>query len=309
MGFKVTVIGAGAVGATCADVIARRDFCKEVVLVDVKEGLAEGKALDIYQASAIAGFDTRVIGTTGDYSLTANSDVVVITAGKPRSPGMSRDDLINVNAEIVKNVVEQVVNYCPNTILVVVSNPLDVMTYHALKISGFPKERVVGMAGILDTARYRAFLAMELNCSPKDIQALLMGGHGDTMVPLPSYTTISGIPVTQFLDRERLNAIIERTKYGGGELTKLIGTSAWIAPGTATAQMVEAILLDQKRILPCCAYLEGEYGVHDLCVGVPVKLGRNGVEEVIEIPLRGEEREAFDKSVEAVRQMVKVLYP
>lgn len=309
MGFKVTVIGAGAVGATCADVIARRDFCQEVVLVDVKEGLAEGKALDIYQASAIAGFDTLVIGTTNDYSATANSDVVVITAGKPRSPGMSRDDLINVNAGIVKSVVEQAVQHSPNAILIIVSNPLDVMTYHALKISGFPKQRVVGMAGILDTARYRAFLAMELNCSPKDIQAMLLGGHGDTMVPLPSYTTVSGIPVTQLLSQDRLEAIIERTRYGGGELTKLIGTSAWIAPGTAAAQMVEAILLNQKRIFPCCAYLEGEYGVQDLCIGVPVRLGRNGVEEIIEIPLEGEERQAFNTSVEAVRKMVKVLYP
>ncbi len=306
---KVSVIGAGNVGATCADVIAKRDYVKEVVLLDVKEGLAEGKALDIYQSAAIHGFDTRVVGTTNDYSKIADSDVVVITAGKPRSPGMSRDDLIHVNAKIVESVVKSVVQYAPNAILIMVSNPLDVMAYHALKISQFPKERVIGMAGILDTARYRAFLAMELNVSPKDIQALLMGGHGDTMVPLPSYTTISGIPVSHFIDKERLNKIIERTKFGGGEITKLIGTSAWMAPGAAAAQMVEAILLDQKRIFPCSVYLQGEYGIDDLYLGVPVKLGRNGVEEIIEVPLNDEEKALLMTSAEAVRKMVKVLYP
>ena len=306
---KVTVVGAGNVGATCAQAIAFGDYVNEVVLVDIKEDLAEGKALDIYQCSAIVGFDTRVVGVTNDYSATKDSDVVVITAGRPRSPGMSRDDLINVNAGIVKAVVEEVVKYSPNAILIIVSNPLDVMTYHAYKISGFPKNRVMGMAGILDTARYRAFLAMELNVSPKDIQALLMGGHGDTMVPLPRYTTISGIPLSKFISGEKLDKIIERTKFGGGELTKLIGTSAWVAPGNAAAQMVRAIINDEKRIFPASAYLEGEYGINDLYIGVPVKLGINGVEEVIEVELNEEERKLLKTSEEAVRKMVRVLYP
>ncbi len=306
---KVTVIGAGNVGATCAEAVAFGDYVNEVVLLDIKEGIAEGKALDIFQSSAIVGFDTRVKGVTNDYSATKDSDVVVITAGRPRSPGMSRDDLIGINAGIVEAVVKEVVKYSPDAILVLVSNPLDTMTYHALKISGFPKNRVVGMAGILDTARYRAFLAMELNVSPKDIQALLMGGHGDTMVPLPRYTTISGIPVTKFISGERLDAIIERTKKGGGELTKLIGTSAWVSPGNAAAQMVKAIIHDEKRIFPASAYLEGEYGINDLYIGVPIRLGRNGVEEIIEVELNEEEQALLKASEEAVRKMVRVLYP
>ncbi len=306
---KVTVIGAGNVGATCAEAVAFADYVNEVVLLDIKEGIAEGKALDIFQSSAIVGFDTRVKGVTNDYAATKDSDVVVITAGRPRSPGMSRDDLIGINAGIVEAVVKEVVKYSPNAILVLVSNPLDTMTYHALKVSGFPKNRVVGMAGILDTARYRAFLAMELNVSPKDIQALLMGGHGDTMVPLPRYTTVSGIPVTKFISGERLDAILERTKKGGGELTKLIGTSAWVSPGNAAAQMVKAIINDEKRTFPASAYLEGEYGINDLYIGVPIRLGRNGVEEIIEVELNEEESALLKASEEAVRKMVRVLYP
>lgn len=306
---KVTVVGAGAVGATCADAVARHELCNEVVLVDIKEGTAEGKALDLFQVSPIELFDTRLIGSTNNYEVTANSDVVVITSGVPRKPGMSRDDLINVNADIVRTVTENVVKYSPNAYIIIVANPLDTMTYHAFRVAGVPKNRVMGMAGILDTARYRAFLAMELNCSPKDIQAVLMGGHGDTMVPLPRYTTVAGIPVTELgIDPKRLDEIIERTKGGGGEITKLLGTSAWYAPGTASAQMVEAILRDQKRIFPCCVYLEGEYGLNDICVGVPVVLGKGGVEKIIQLNLNADEMKLLHTSAEAVRGMNKVLY-
>jgi malate dehydrogenase len=306
---KVTVIGAGAVGATCAEAIARRELCQEVVLLDIKEGTAEGKALDLYQVAPIELYDTRLRGSTNDYAATANSDIVVITSGVPRKPGMSRDDLINTNADIVKSVTENVIKYSPNCIIIVVANPLDVMTYHALRVSGFPAQRVMGMAGILDTARYKAFLAMELNVSPKDIQAVLLGGHGDTMVPLPRYTTISGIPVSEFnITAERLDAILERTKQGGGEITKLLGTSAWYAPGNASAQMVEAILRDQKRIFPCCVFLNGEYGLKNICVGVPVKLGKQGVEQIIELQLNESEKALLEQSANAVRNMNQVLY-
>jgi malate dehydrogenase len=306
---KVTVIGAGAVGATCAEAVARRELCQEVVLLDIKEGVAEGKALDLYQVAPIELYDTRLRGSTNDYAATANSDIVVITSGVPRKPGMSRDDLINTNADIVKTVTENVVKYSPNCIIIVVANPLDVMTYHALRVSGFPSQRVIGMAGILDTARYKAFLAMELNVSPKDIQAVLLGGHGDTMVPLPRYTTISGIPISEFnITAERLDAILERTKQGGGEITKLLGTSAWYAPGNASAQMVEAILRDQKRIFPCCVSLNGEYGLKNICVGVPVKLGKQGIEEIIELQLNEAEKALLEKSANAVRNMNQVLY-
>ena len=304
---KVTVVGAGAVGATCAEVIARKEICNEVVLLDIKEGVAEGKSLDMFQVSPIELFDTRVSGSTNDYSKTANSDVVVITSGLPRKPGMSRDDLINTNAEIVRSVTEKIVQNSPNAIIILVSNPLDTMTYLAHKVAKLPSNRVFGMAGVLDTARYRAFLAMELNCSPKDIQAILMGGHGDTMVPLPRYTTVAGIPVTDLVKAERLNEIIERTKAGGGEITKLLGTSAWYAPGAAAAQMVEAILNDQKRILPCCVYLDGQYNLKDICVGVPAVLGRKGVEKVIELKLNAQEMELLNKSASAVREMNNVL--
>ncbi|MTI29329.1 malate dehydrogenase, partial [Xanthovirga aplysinae] len=282
---KVTVVGAGNVGATCADVLAYREIANEVVLLDIREGFAEGKALDIWQKSPINLYDTRTVGSTNDYSKTANSDVVVITSGLPRKPGMTRDDLIATNAGIVKTVTENVIKHSPDAIIIVVSNPLDVMTYQAHLSSKMPRSKVMGMAGILDTARYRAFLAEELNVSPKDIQAVLMGGHGDTMVPLPRYTTVGGIPVTELISEEKLTAIVDRTKVGGGELVKLMGTSAWYAPGSAAAQMVEAIVKDQRRVFPVCVKLEGEYGIDDCYLGVPVILGKNGIERVIELDL------------------------
>ncbi|RMF48422.1 MAG: malate dehydrogenase [Bacteroidetes bacterium] len=304
---KVSIIGAGNVGATAADVIARSGYCHEVVLLDIKPGLAEGKALDIAQTSPLLGFDTQVRGVTGDYKAIADSDVVVITSGRPRSPGMSRDDLVHVNAEIIKSVMEPAVFYAPNAVFIVVTNPLDTMAYYAYKLSRLPSQRVVGMAGVLDTARYRYFLAQELKASVQDIEAMLLGGHGDTMVPLPRYTTIGGIPVVNLLSKDKLDAIIERTKFGGGELTKLLGTSAWYAPGTAVAQMVASILLDQKRVLPCSAYLQGQYGLEDIYIGVPVKLGRQGVEEIIQLALDEEERKLLHASAQAVRAMNAVL--
>jgi malate dehydrogenase len=300
-------VGAGNVGATCADVLATREVANEVVLLDIKEGFAEGKALDIWQTAPINLYDTRTVGVTNDYSRTAGSDVVVITSGLPRKPGMSRDDLIAINAGIVKSVTEQLIAHSPNAIVVVVSNPLDVMTYCAYLAAGIDSRRVMGMAGILDTARYRAFLAEALNVSPKDIQAVLMGGHGDTMVPLPRYTTVGGIPVTELIDADKLNAIVERTKTGGGEIVNLLGTSAWYAPGAAAAQMVEAIVRDQKRIFPVCAWLTGEYGINDLYLGVPVKLGRNGIEEIIELDLNADERALLAESEKAVRSVADVL--
>jgi malate dehydrogenase len=303
---KVTVIGAGNVGATCAQICAERELANEIVLLDIKEGVSEGKALDLWQTAPINYYDSRITGVTNDYSRTAGSDVVVITSGLPRKPGMSRDDLISVNAGIVKQVTENVVKHSPNAIIIVVSNPLDVMTYCAYLTSKAAPSRVLGMAGVLDTARYRSFLAEALCCSPKDIQALLLGGHGDTMVPLPRYTTVSGIPVTQLIAQDKLSAIIERTKNGGGELVKLMGTSAWYAPGSAAAQMVEAILRDQKRILPCCVKLDGQYGVKDIFLGVPVKLGRGGAEQIIEIELNEAERKDFDASAKAVREVMAV---
>ena len=304
---KVTVVGAGNVGATCADAIARWELSNEVVLLDIKEGFAEGKALDIWQTSPINLFDTRPVGSTNDYGKTAGSDVVVITSGLPRKPGMSRDDLIATNAAIVKSVTENVVKASPEAIIIVVSNPLDVMTYCAYLTSKFPSQRVFGMAGILDTARYRAFLAEELNVSPKDIQAVLMGGHGDTMVPLPRYTTVGGIPVTELISEEKLDAIVERTKKGGGEIVNLLGTSAWYAPGTAAAQMVEAIVRDQKRVFPVCAWLEGQYGLKDIYLGVPVVLGCQGIERIIELQLNDEEKALLQDSAKAVREVMDVL--
>lgn len=304
---KVTVVGAGNVGATCADVLAYREIANQVVLVDIKEGLAEGKSLDIWQKAPIDLYDTRTIGATNDYAKTADSDVVVITSGLPRKPGMSRDDLIGTNAGIVKTVTENVVRHSPNAIIIVVSNPLDVMTYQAHLTSKFPRTRVMGMAGILDTARYRAFLAEALNISPKDIQAVLLGGHGDTMVPLPRYTTVAGIPVTELIDADKLNAILERTKVGGGELVKLMGTSAWYAPGSAAAQMVEAIVRDQRRIFPVCVKLEGEYGIKDCYLGVPVILGKNGIEKIIELDLNREEKQLMEASRKAVKEVMEVL--
>ena len=299
---KVTVVGAGNVGATCADVLAYREIANEVVLLDIKEGVAEGKALDIWQKAPINLYDTRTVGSTNDYAKTADSDVVVITSGLPRKPGMTRDDLIQTNAGIVKSVTENVVKHSPNAIIIIVSNPLDVMTYQAHITSKFPRTRVMGMAGILDTARYRAFLAEALNVSPKDIQAVLMGGHGDTMVPLPRYTTVGGIPVTELIGKEELDAIIERTKTGGGELVKLMGTSAWYAPGSAAAQMVEAIARDQRRVFPVCVKLEGEYGIKDCYLGVPVILGKNGIEKIVEIELDAAEKTKLKESADAVRK-------
>jgi malate dehydrogenase len=304
---KVTVVGAGNVGATCADVLAYREIANEIVLVDIKEGLAEGKSLDIWQKAPIDLYDSRTVGATNDYARTANSDVVVITSGLPRKPGMSRDDLIGTNAGIVKSVTENIVRHSPEAIIIVVSNPLDVMTYQAHITSKLPRTRIMGMAGILDTARYRAFLAEALNVSPKDIQATLLGGHGDTMVPLPRYTTVSGIPVTELIDKDKLNAILERTKVGGGELVKLMGTSAWYAPGSAAAQMVEAIVRDQRRIFPVCIKLEGEYGIKDCYLGVPVVLGKNGIERIIELDLNKDEQALMEASRKAVREVMDVL--
>ena len=297
---KVTVIGAGNVGATVAECVARKDMVGEVVLIDIVEGLPQGKALDMQQAAPIHLFDTRVVGTN-DYTDTAGSDICVITAGLPRKPGMSRDDLLSKNASIVQSVTEQFVARSPDSILIVVSNPLDVMTYVAYMTSGFPSHRVMGMAGILDTARYRAFLSMELGVSVKDIQALLMGGHGDTMVPLPNYTTIGGIPVTRFIDREKLDAIVQRTKMGGGEIVKLMGTSAWYAPGAGAAEMVEAIVKNSGRVLPCAVWLSGQYGLDGMFMGAPARLGRNGVEEIVEVDLTQDERALLDNSAQHVR--------
>lgn len=304
---KVTVVGAGNVGATCADVLAHKDIVEEVVLLDIKEGFAEGKALDIWETAPIDLWDTRTVGSTNDYSKTANSDVVVITSGLPRKPGMSRDDLIATNAGIVKTVTENILKHSPNAIVIVVSNPLDVMTYCAYLTAKIDSKRVFGMAGILDTARYRAFLAEALNVSPKDIQAVLMGGHGDTMVPLPRYTTVGGIPVTELIAKDKLDAIIERTKVGGGEIVQLLGTSAWYAPGAAAAQMVEAIVRNQRRVFPVCALLNGEYGMKNIYLGVPVILGKNGIERIIELQLNADEKKLLAESATAVKSVMDVL--
>ena len=287
--------------------MAYREVAEEIVLVDIKEGIAEGKALDIWQKAPINQYDSRTVGSTNDYSKTANSDVVVITSGLPRKPGMTRDDLIETNAGIVKSVTENVAKHSPNAIIILVSNPLDVMTYQAHLTSGFSRNKVMGMAGILDTARYRAFLAEELNVSGKEIQAILMGGHGDTMVPLPRYTTVAGIPVTELVAKDKLDAIIERTKFGGGELVKLMGTSAWYAPGAAAAQMVEAILKNQRRVFPVCIKLDGEYGIDDCYLGVPVILGKNGIEKVIELDLNAEEKQLLETSRGHVKEVMQVL--
>lgn len=304
---KVTVVGAGNVGATCANVLAHKEIANEIVLLDIKDGFAEGKSLDIWETSPINLYDSRVTGSTNDYAKTAGSEVVVITSGLPRKPGMSRDDLIATNAGIVKSVTEQAIQHSPDAKIIIVSNPLDVMTYAAYLTAKVDSNRVFGMAGVLDTARYRSFLAMELNVSPKDIQAVLMGGHGDTMVPLPRYTTVSGIPVTELIESEKLNAIIERTKKGGGEIVNLLGTSAWYAPGAAAAQMVEAVVRDQKRIFPTCAWLQGEYGLKDIYLGVPTKLGSKGIEEIIELQLNNDEKELLYTSANAVKEVMEVL--
>ncbi len=304
---KITVVGAGNVGATSADVLAYREIANEVVIVDIKEGLAEGKGLDVWQKAPVNLYDTRTVGVTNDYSKTAGSEVVIITSGLPRKPGMSRDDLIETNAGIVKSVTENVIQHSPDAIIIVVSNPLDVMTYQAHLVSKMPRTKVMGMAGILDTARYRAFLAEALNVSPKDIQAMIMGGHGDTMVPLPRYTTVAGIPVTDLIEKDKLDAIVQRTKVGGGELVKLMGTSAWYAPGAAASQMAEAIVRDQRRVFPVCIKLEGEYGIENCYLGVPVILGKNGIEEVIELKLNDDEMALLKASEGHVREVMAVL--
>ncbi len=304
---KLTVIGAGNVGATVAECVARKDMVKEVVLIDIKEGLSEGKALDIAESAPIHLFDTQVKGVTNDYDATADSDICVITSGVPRRPGMSRDDLLGINASIVRSVTESFVAKSPNAIIIVISNPLDVMTYVAHQSSGFPSRRVFGMAGVLDTARYRAFLSMELGASVKDIQALLMGGHGDTMVPLPRYTSVGGIPITELLSEDRIESIVARTKSGGGEIVQLMGTSAWYAPGAAAAEMAEAIVKDSGRVLPCAVCPSGEYGLSDLFIGLPVRLGRSGIEEIITVDLNESEQALLDISAEHIRSNFEAL--
>lgn len=304
---KITVVGAGNVGATCANVLAHNEVANEIILLDIKEGVAEGKALDMWETSPVNMYDSRITGVTNDYSATKDSEVVVITSGLPRKPGMSRDDLIATNAGIVKSVTEQVVEHSPNAKIIVVSNPLDVMTYQAYLTAKKDSREVMGMAGILDTARYRSFLALELNVSPKDIQAVLMGGHGDTMVPLPRYTTVGGIPVTELIDADKLDAIVQRTKTGGGEIVKLLGTSAWYAPGAAAAQMAEAIVKDQKRVFPVCSWLQGEYDLKDIYIGAPVILGKNGIERIIELDLNDEEKALLNESAKAVKDVMDTL--
>jgi malate dehydrogenase len=302
---KVTVVGAGNVGATCVQELARRDYC-DVVVVDIKENMPQGKALDLNQAGPVLGYEPTVVGSNA-YEETAGSEVVVVTAGLPRSPGMSRDDLVTTNEKIVGSVTEQAIAHSPDAILVVVSNPLDAMCHVARNVSGFPKERVFGMAGILDTARFRTFIAWETGASPKEITAMVLGGHGDQMVPVVSATTVGGVPLTKLVSAGQIESMVERTRKGGGEIVELLGTSAWYAPGAAAAQMVDAILLDQKRVLPCTAYLEGEYGIDGLYIGVPVKLGAAGVEQVIELDLSDDERAALEESSAAVRDVVGVL--
>jgi malate dehydrogenase len=300
---KISIIGAGFVGATAAHWAAEKEL-GDIVLVDILEGVPQGKALDLFEAAPIEGFDAKVIGTNG-YEETKGSDVVVITSGVPRKPGMSREDLVDTTRKIVESVVTKVIEKSPKAILIVVSNPLDTMTYLALKSSGFPKERVIGMAGILDTARYKAFIAMELGISVEDIQALILGGHGDEMVPLPRYTTVSGIPLPQLMPKEKIDRLVDRTRKGGGEIVNLLKTgSAFFAPSAAAVQMVEAILKDKKRILPCCAYLNGEYGLKDICFGVPVKLGAAGMESVIQLALTEEEKVLVAKSAESVKKSI-----
>jgi len=305
---KVTVVGAGAVGATCADNIARKELAEELVLLDIKEGLAEGKAQDMMQTAALLGFDTRITGSTNDYAKTANSDVVVITSGLPRKPGMTREELIGTNAGIVKGVTENILKYSPNAILIIISNPMDTMTYLALTSTGLPKNRIIGMGGTLDSARFKYQLSQQLSCSPADLNALVIGGHGDTtMIPLIRFATWNSIPVTKFLNEEKQKQIVADTMVGGATLTKLIGTSAWYAPGAAGAALVESILRDQKKLFTCCVSLNGEYGQKDICLGVPVTIGKNGWEKILDFDLNGDEQTLFKKSAEAVRSMNDVL--
>lgn len=305
---KVTVVGAGAVGATCADNIARRQICEELVILDIKEGLAEGKAADMMQTATLCGFDTKVSGSTNDYSKTANSDVVVITSGIPRKPGMTREELIGTNAQIVKGVTDNILKHSPNAIIIVISNPMDTMTYLALKSSGLPKNRIIGMGGILDSARFKFNLSNALNCSPNDLQGVVIGGHGDTtMIPLTRYATYNSVAISELLDAETLAKVSADTMVGGATLTKLLGTSAWYAPGAAGAALVESIVRDQKKLFPCCVALDGEYGQSDICLGVPVIIGKNGWEKIVDYKLNEAEQAEFNKSADAVRNMNEVL--
>ena len=305
---KITVVGAGAVGATCADNIARKELASEVVLLDIREGFAEGKAQDMMQTAALVGFDTRIIGSTNDYTKTANSDVVVITSGLPRKPGMTREELIGTNAGIVKSVCENVLKHSPNAIIIVISNPMDTMTYLALQSTGLPKNRIIGMGGTLDSARFKYQLSNHLNCSPADLNAIVVGGHGDTtMIPLIKHATWNSIPVTKFLNEDQQQQVINDTMVGGATLTKLLGTSAWYAPGAAGAALVESIVRDEKKLFTCCVSLNGEYGQNDICLGVPVVIGKNGWEKIVDMDLSADEQAAFKKSADAVRSMNDVL--
>jgi malate dehydrogenase len=305
---KVTVVGAGAVGATCADNIARKQLCDELVLVDIKEGVAEGKAMDLMQTAGIEGFDTRITGSTNDYSKTAGSTVAVITSGIPRKPGMTREELIGINAGIVKTVTQNLLKYSPDVIIIVISNPMDTMTYLALKSSGLPKNRIIGMGGILDSSRFKYFLSQAMECSPNDLQTVVVGGHGDTtMIPLTRLATYCGTPASEFLDEAKLKKVAADTMVGGATLTGLLGTSAWYAPGAAGASLVEAIVRDEKKMMPCCVYLEGEYGLNDICIGVPVIIGKTGWERIVDYKLNDEEKAAMLKSADAVRSMNTVL--
>jgi malate dehydrogenase len=305
---KVTVVGAGAVGATCADNIARKELANELVLLDIKEGFAEGKAQDMMQTAALLGFDTKISGSTNDYSKTANSDVVVITSGLPRKPGMTREELIGTNAGIVKGVCENILKFSPNAIIIVISNPMDTMTYLALQSTGLPKHRIIGMGGTLDSARFKYQLSTALNCSPADLNAIVVGGHGDTtMIPLMKHATWNSIPVTKFLDAAAQEKIVNDTMVGGATLTKLLGTSAWYAPGAAGAALVESIVRDEKKLFTCCVSLDGEYGQKDICLGVPVVIGKNGWEKIVPMDLSADEQAAFNKSADAVRSMNDVL--
>ncbi len=305
---KVTVVGAGAVGATSADNIARKELCSELVLLDIKEGISEGKALDLFQTASLLGFDTRITGSTNDYSKTANSDVVVITSGIPRKPGMTREELIGINAGIVKGVTENILKHSPNAIIIIVSNPMDTMTYLALKSSGIPKNRIIGMGGILDSARFKCYLSLATGASTNDLHAVVIGGHGDTtMIPLTRMATVNGMPVSYKLNPETLQKVAADTMVGGATLTGLLGTSAWYAPGAAVAALVESIVRDEKKLMPCSVYLDGEYGQKDICMGVPVIIGKNGWEEIVDYKLNEEEQAAFSKSADAVRSMNSVL--
>ncbi|HEX8331059.1 MAG TPA: malate dehydrogenase [Segetibacter sp.] len=305
---KITVVGAGAVGATCADNIARKELAEELVLLDIKEGFAEGKALDLTQTAALLGFDTRITGSTNDYSKTAGSDVVVITSGLPRKPGMTREELIGTNAGIVRGVTENLLKYSPDTIIIVISNPMDTMTYLTQQSSGLPKNRIIGMGGILDSARFKCYLSAALNCSPNDLNAVVVGGHGDTtMIPLIRYATWNSVPVSEFLSEEQQQKIVSDTMVGGATLTKLLGTSAWYAPGAAGAALVESIVRDEKRLYACSVSLEGEYGQSDICLGVPVVVGKTGWEKIVDYKLNEQEQGTFNKAADAVRSMNDVL--